>query len=139
MADQLRDEQDQQWATDELSDGELPAKQECQDQAQLDDEVRQRDLKCYRRGDVGALRNSVQAGATAAWEQEGEAAPSPLAVAWLFELLLVSSRAMVDFLMSVCTMADSTDPSIRDHVTCPATDPATPSASNNLCQILFIS
>jgi len=68
-----------------------------------------------------------------------EATPSLVAAATrLFGLSSVSSRAMVDFLTSACTMADRVKPRIRDHATRQVMDPAAPSVSRIPCQIRFM-
>jgi hypothetical protein len=49
------DQDDHDRSADELGSGELPAHQQCQQDAQLDDQVRGGDLEDHRGGEAGAL------------------------------------------------------------------------------------
>ena len=71
------------------------------------------------------LRNSDRASATAAYEHDDDAAPSPVAVARLRGRSSGSSRAIVDLRTSASITADSVKPRISDQVTCHVIDPAT--------------
>src|SRR5215472_4534103 len=77
------------------------------------------------------LRNSERASATAAYEQDDDAAPSPVAVARLRGRSSGSARAIVDFLTSASITAASVKPRISDQVTCQVMVPAT----RNACRI----
>ena len=77
---------------------------------------------------LAPLRNSERASATAAYEQDEEAAPSPVARASAAGRSLPSSRTTVDRRTTACTTADSVKPRISDQVTCQVIEPARPSA-----------
>ena len=79
------------------------------------------------------LRTSERASATAAYEQDEEAAPRPVAVATLRGRSSGSSRAMVDLRTSASMIADSVKPRISDQVICQVIEPAMPSACSRPC------
>ena len=85
---------------------------------------------------LAPLRNSDRASATAAYEQEDDAAPSPVASASVLGLSSPSSRVMVWRRTSAWTTADKMNPRINDqtisHVIVPATARAWPTASRML-------
>ena len=70
-------------------------------------------------------RNSARASATAAYEHDDEAAPSPVARASVFGLSSPSSRTMVCRRITACTTAESVNPRISDQVICQVIEPAT--------------
>jgi hypothetical protein len=81
------------------------------------------------------LRNRERASATAAYEQEDEAAPSPADRASVRGRSSPSSRTTVDRRTTACTTAESVKPRISAQVTSqviePAMDNACPIASMN--------
>jgi hypothetical protein len=70
-------------------------------------------------------RNSARASATAAYEHDDEAAPSPVARASVFGLSSPSSRTTVCRRITACTTAESVNPRISDQVICQVIEPAT--------------
>jgi hypothetical protein len=74
------------------------------------------------------LRTSDRAKATAAYEHDDDAAPSPVAVATLRGRSSGSSRAIVDLRTTEAMIADRVKPRIKDQVTCQVINPATRSA-----------
>lgn len=70
------------------------------------------------------LRNSERARATAAYEQDDEAAPSPAARARVRGRSSPSSRTTVDRRTTACTTADKAKPRISAQVTSQVIDPA---------------
>ena len=70
-------------------------------------------------------RNSARASATAAYEHDDEAAPSPVARASVFGRSSPSSRTMVCRRITACTTAESVNPRISDQVICQVIEPAT--------------
>src|SRR5215472_14671395 len=73
-------------------------------------------------------RNSDLARATAAYEQDEDAAPKAVATASVFGLSSPSSRTTVCRRTTACTIADRVKPRISDQVTCQVIDPARLSA-----------
>src|SRR5690242_1561658 len=77
---------------------------------------------------LAPLRSSARASATAAYEQDDEAAPSPVATASERGPAPPISRVTVSRLTTAWTTADSVKPRISDQVTCQVIDPARASA-----------
>src|SRR6266511_4236146 len=68
-----------QRPADKLAERELPAEQQRHDDPQFDHQVGRRELKGIAAVKFAPLRKSERASATAAYEQEDEAAPRPVA------------------------------------------------------------
>src|ERR1039457_153672 len=77
---------------------------------------------------LAPLRTKDLASATAAYEQDDEAAPKPVAAARAAGELPPSSRTIVSRRTTACTIADRPKPRISDQVISQVIDPATPSA-----------
>ena len=77
------------------------------------------------------LRNSERASATAAYEHDDDAIPSPVAMARVRGRSSPSRRTIVDLRTTACTTADSAKPRISAHSISHVIDPAT----NNACPI----
>ena len=77
---------------------------------------------------LAPLRNRDRASATAAYEQDEEAAPSPVARASVTGRSSPSRRITVDRRITAWTTADSAKPSISDQVICQVIEPASASA-----------
>ena len=74
------------------------------------------------------LRNSERASATAAYEHEDDAAPSPAATASVRGRASPSSRTTVDLRTTAWTTADSANPRISAQVISQVIDPVMDSA-----------
>ena len=79
------------------------------------------------------LRNSARASATAAYEHDDDAAPSPAATASVRGRSSPSSRTTVDRRTTAWTTADSANPRISAHVICHVIDPVMDRACRRAC------
>ena len=77
---------------------------------------------------LAPLRNSERANATAAYEHDDDAAPSPAATARVLGLSSPRRRTMVDFRTTACTTADSANPRISAQRISHVIEPARASA-----------
>ncbi len=77
---------------------------------------------------LAPLRKSDRASATAAYEQDDDAMPSPVAIASVRGRSSPSSRTTVARRTSACTTADSANPRISAHRISQVIDPASASA-----------
>ena len=102
-------------STDELGDGELPAEQHQHDDARLDDEVGRGDHEHHGAGEVGPLATSDRAMADAAYEQEDETMPKPVARATAAGRWSPSEARIWSFDTNAWTAPDSVKPRTRAH------------------------
>ena len=82
------------------------------------------------------LRNSARASATAAYEHEDDAAPSPAATASVRGRASPSSRTIVDLRTTAWMTADNANPRISAQVICQVIDPVIDSAWITACMPL---